>query len=1122
MTRNDLTTARRPADDGDRLHWLSPALLMVIACGGGPDGTAPEVAGTAMPDPQVPAERAINGNPGGGKGSGKPDSESTSRTIPTPPGDGAPWKSPATKLPRSLVEATALLFESGVADPRGCDYREIEVEEQGFDGMERRKARGFVLPGRAGEAGLFAVGWDGVVRRVLAVGAKADLEADVGALAVVLRKSRESPRLGGYLSVNVDGVRTDHRFPISPFDDDRQPAPAVPRPTFTLAMLLRLGRADLAESLYAAATTWTPETARPDLADEHLGFPSLSIAWADTAYSGLIRAHRRGVDAEALDAARRLDRFRKAVKAKAVAPVLERNAPRRGPDQRPVYVRNAKIITELLADQERRAPEGPRVPVPPRGGDPAAHVAALIRDFDQINVTRLDNRFALVDPGEDSIFRALVAEGDAAVGPLLAALESDTRLTRSITGPGEFGIHPLDGFRTHPVVEIAYAALQRLLQTDHFLPNGADYGHIETPDGRTRLAATARAWWEKNPAMPLVDRCYRTLLDDSAGTDRWLEAAEELGRPPGGWARYRPGLPQPKAMIGDPLRKLRNPSISEVLARRCRELAETGEDQTIRESRLYNACLLADRFVRWDEAGSLSTLKALMNACRRLLEPGQANNPSIQFYEHMAKFTLVRAQAGDRVALGEYAAWIPAIHPETIDHHWEDILNPLWTYPDDRALAAAARAMFLDPKSPWLPLIPVEKYADRRRPYTKLIASPLACVPVFREALIAALADRTKVGTAVRRPTGLVHYELAMGEHGAHNDPPDPGAVERPGTAVPIRTCDYVAWKLQTLEGAPECLLTWSEARRDRAIAASAEYLRRYGPHLAAEYPPDDPDHWHQIARLRFPILDHPATPDDVREGRAAFSAAGEGEARVVKLPSGYPVHARWLALADLRLDSSRRAGPPGFGSLQDGWVWQGEEVLKGGRWERSYGFVGHATIARVAASEIKFSPDSSRRQDPPSGFAARIEPVGATVSVFRPGQPIIVELRLYNARGTEGSAPTEFLRAAADGKPALRRGVTVTVSEIPSRNDERPEAVLAPTTREPSRTEHFDPGPAARLLGPTESFAAMRIDVNDWYAGLPPGSYFLELTFEAVSGIGKGSTNWVSFGIGDPDRRGP
>ena len=82
-------------------------------------------------------------------------------------------------------------------------------------------------------------------------------------------------------------------------------------------MLVRLGRSDLAESLYAAATTWTPDNARPDLTDEDIGFASLSWGWSETVYSRLIEAHCGGDDAVALDAARRLDRFRKAVEAKA-------------------------------------------------------------------------------------------------------------------------------------------------------------------------------------------------------------------------------------------------------------------------------------------------------------------------------------------------------------------------------------------------------------------------------------------------------------------------------------------------------------------------------------------------------------------------------------------------------------------------------------------------------------------------------------------------------------------------------------------------------------------------------------------------------------------------------------
>ena len=263
MPASDLTTGSRSAGrTGGRLRRLLPAFLLVVACGVAADEPAPKFAGKAIPDP---------------------------------PSQGAPWTPPATKLPRSLVDATAALFELGAADPRGCDYREVDGRRL----ARARKDRGFVMPEKPGDAGRFAVGWDGVVRPALAVGPKADLESDVRALAVDLKKCRESPQFLEYRSTNVEtGITTEHRDPISPFHDDREPAPAVPRSALTLCTLLRLGRADLAESLYAAATTWTPANARPDLTDEDIRFASLSRGWADTLYSRLIAAHCEGDDAD--------------------------------------------------------------------------------------------------------------------------------------------------------------------------------------------------------------------------------------------------------------------------------------------------------------------------------------------------------------------------------------------------------------------------------------------------------------------------------------------------------------------------------------------------------------------------------------------------------------------------------------------------------------------------------------------------------------------------------------------------------------------------------------------------------------------------------------------------------
>jgi len=47
--------------------------------------------------------------------------------LPTPPRQTAPWTPPETNLPRSLVEAAQTLFDQGLADPRGCEYRRVRV-----------------------------------------------------------------------------------------------------------------------------------------------------------------------------------------------------------------------------------------------------------------------------------------------------------------------------------------------------------------------------------------------------------------------------------------------------------------------------------------------------------------------------------------------------------------------------------------------------------------------------------------------------------------------------------------------------------------------------------------------------------------------------------------------------------------------------------------------------------------------------------------------------------------------------------------------------------------------------------------------------------------------------------
>ncbi len=88
----------------------------------------------------------------------------------------------------------------------------------------------------------------------------------------------------------------------------------------------------------------------------------------------------------ALDTARRLARFRDLATAKAEAMGFPRGNQQfpggAGPAPRFYFLTQ---LDDLLRDQERRATMPPRGPIPRKGGDPSARIAALIRDLDQID-----------------------------------------------------------------------------------------------------------------------------------------------------------------------------------------------------------------------------------------------------------------------------------------------------------------------------------------------------------------------------------------------------------------------------------------------------------------------------------------------------------------------------------------------------------------------------------------------------------------------------------------------------------------------------------------------------------------------------------------------------------------
>ena len=436
------------------------------------------------------------------------------KVIPDPPSQGQPWTAPETKLPKSLVDATGILFDQGVADPRRCAYREVSI-----GGRHVETTRGFVLPERADAPGRFVVCWDGQVHPALGVGIAADLDRDINDLIADSKRAddagRRSRRFGSVDDWSLP--REDRPNNDRSGLDDRSP--------IKICLLLRLGRADLAEALLLPARTGPPRRRR-NRTNDRINYVTLASDWAESAYTRMILAHELGDDAIALDTARRLVKFRDlaSVKVDQLGLAVPNQPNRFGRGHAPLFD-FLKSVDHLLRDQERRAKMPPRGPIPKKGGDPSVRVAALIRDLDQIDE---EERIVpeTADAGASSLVKDLVDIGDPAVAPLLKVLELDNRLTRSVT-------HNLRAFRgstspecfVHPVYEPAFEALRRILQTGQFDVWQVDAHRKIDPPGRKEIASEMRRFWEKNRSVALVDRWYRTLLDDSARPDVWREAA---------------------------------------------------------------------------------------------------------------------------------------------------------------------------------------------------------------------------------------------------------------------------------------------------------------------------------------------------------------------------------------------------------------------------------------------------------------------------------------------------------------------------------------------------------------------------------------------------------------------
>src|SRR5262245_4161046 len=305
--------------------------------------------------------------------------------LPTPPQQNAPWPHGDD----ALLNAAAMLFEQGLADPRGLEYREIEIAVGNpFDGGGYPlKTHGWVLPNK-GKAGQFAVAWNGLVYPVLSLGQSANLHTDWEA------KSEGKDRKSMISRRSVSERNAVHFEVLEPLK---------------VILLLRLGETELAQRLWKLVPH-----------DEKDPYLALAGDWLWNAFERAATAHMRGDDRLALADARMLAK---------IQPLIKAEAKQRGFNFETDY--SIKELSALLADCERRAANRNN-PVLPKND-----IAALIGDLENVDA-RQGGQPGWVSLAKDPRVEVLVKRGNEAVEPLLNAMENDTRLTRSVSFGRDF------------------------------------------------------------------------------------------------------------------------------------------------------------------------------------------------------------------------------------------------------------------------------------------------------------------------------------------------------------------------------------------------------------------------------------------------------------------------------------------------------------------------------------------------------------------------------------------------------------------------------------------------------------------------------------------------------------
>ena len=275
------------------------------------------------------------------------------------------------------------------------------------------------------------------------------------------------------------------------------------------AWLYRLGHKQLALQVFAqaqevAAFYGTGQDVGVDY-EKMVSNLKSDLAWS--AFARMVHAYMIRADEEALAHSERLLRLY--------------------PEEAKEYKQAQKIIAELKRYQKKKIFAKPATKKRPKGFETWSNqkkIAFLLNALEEVDVRQMGQPSG-VDLASDWRVKALVVIGDEAVPALIAVIENDKRLTRSVHYWRDFSRD-----RTVLAVrEAALTAVMSILHVQFFEPESTgDNFTTQGEEAARKLAKEIRTYWSKHGSSSLDERMMKVLTDPEAEFETLREAAHNL------------------------------------------------------------------------------------------------------------------------------------------------------------------------------------------------------------------------------------------------------------------------------------------------------------------------------------------------------------------------------------------------------------------------------------------------------------------------------------------------------------------------------------------------------------------------------------------------------------------